>query len=232
MDLDEAANDTGEADEQADEAPEEEFGLKFDFGPKPLAKLLRLSVAERLKWLWGSPLPPSEMAHRIMTTLDTDKKGSLPLSALDFILKQIQGQLSLSKETFDLAEVCSAPPFFSLSTTLQRKLGTVDLFDADLAFMRTGFMRSNHSPSFQAQSDNLFDVFMRVALMGPKWSVITIFYCVHDPRWCKQDTGALLRVCVHYFRRFSLHISARPTVGRIPSDRLTSQTYSALLGAL
>jgi hypothetical protein len=115
MDLDEAANDTGEADENADEAPEEEFGLKFDFGPKPLAKLLRLSVAERLKWFWGSPLPPSEMAHRIMTTLDTDKKGSLPLSALDFILKQIQGQLSLSKETFDLAEVCSASPFFSLS---------------------------------------------------------------------------------------------------------------------
>jgi hypothetical protein len=115
MDLDEAANDTGEADEKAEEAPEEEFGLNFDFGQKPLAKLLRLSLAERLKWFWGSPLPPSEMAHRIMTTLDTDKKGSLPPSALDFILKQIQGQLPLSKETFDLAEVCSAPPYFSLS---------------------------------------------------------------------------------------------------------------------
>jgi hypothetical protein len=115
MDLDEAANDTGEADEKADEAPEEEFGLNFDFGPKPLAKLLRLSLAERLRWFWGRPLSPSEMAQRIMATLDTDKKGSLPLSALDFILKQIQGQLPLSKETFDLAEVCSASPYYSLS---------------------------------------------------------------------------------------------------------------------
>jgi hypothetical protein len=125
MDLDEAANTTGDGDEDEQNVKvEEEFGLQFDFGSKPLAKLLRLNLVERLKWFCGFPLSTGEMAQRIMTTLDTEKKGSLPVAALDFILKQIQGQLSLSKETFDLAEVCSASLCFScqIASTLHQSV--------------------------------------------------------------------------------------------------------------
>lgn len=113
MDLDEAANVTadvggGEEEDGEDGNAVEEFGLELNFGPKPLAKMLGLSVLEQLKWLAGFPLPTSEIAHRIMTTLDREGTGTLPRSALDFIVKHIQDELPLSKETFDLAEVCFA----------------------------------------------------------------------------------------------------------------------------
>jgi hypothetical protein len=113
MDLDEAANVTAgddadavnESDEK-EEPPENKFGAQFNFGPKPLAPMLGLTLVEKLKWGSGFPLSPHEIARRMMATLDTDKKGTLPLEAFDFILRQIQGQLPLSKETWDLAEVC------------------------------------------------------------------------------------------------------------------------------
>jgi hypothetical protein len=123
MNLDEAANTSGDGEEVEQGAqPEEAFGSKLDLGPNPWVELLRLSLVERVKWFWGFPLSSSEMAQRIMTTLDIEKKGSLPLSALDFILKNIQGHLPLTKESFDLAEVCSASLCFSCNTAWYYKL--------------------------------------------------------------------------------------------------------------
>lgn len=114
MDLDEAGKlepdggGGGKDEDVIDRDGEEEFGADLNFGPKPLAKLLNLSILERIKWSAGFPLSTSEVAHRIMLTLDTSQSGTLPLSALDFVLKQIQGEILVSKETFDLAEVCNA----------------------------------------------------------------------------------------------------------------------------
>ena len=114
MDLDEAANTAAEngggdeADGEEDHV-KDEFGVDLHFGNKPLARMLKMSLLENLKWAAGFPLPASEIAHRIMVALDTEHEGSLPVSALDFILKHIEGELPLSKETFDLAEVCSEP---------------------------------------------------------------------------------------------------------------------------
>lgn len=109
LDLDEAANEAGGGggDEEGNESGDEleEFGLDLDFGPKPLARILSLTLLENFKWLAGFPLSPAEIAHRIMKAIDTQGTGSLPVSAIDFILKQVQGELPLSKETFDLAEV-------------------------------------------------------------------------------------------------------------------------------
>lgn len=111
MDLDEAANATRGAcgDEEGNETGEEseEFGEGLDFGPKPLARILSMTVAENLKWLAGFPLSAQEISRRIMNALNTEGTGSLPVSAIDFILKQVQGELPLSKESFDLAEVRS-----------------------------------------------------------------------------------------------------------------------------
>ena len=114
MDLDEAANTAAEngGGDDADgeeENDHDEFGGGLHFGNKPLAGMLKMSLLENLKWVAGFPLPASEIAHRIMVALDTEHEGSLPVSALDFILKHIEGELPLSKETFDLAEVCSEP---------------------------------------------------------------------------------------------------------------------------
>jgi hypothetical protein len=108
MDLDEAANITNEGGDDEDGNNEEgleEFGAGLNFGHRPLAKLLAMSLLERLKWHAGFPLPVTEIAQRIMMTLDAERSGSLPLTAVDFLLKQLQGELPLSKETFDLAEV-------------------------------------------------------------------------------------------------------------------------------
>lgn len=111
LDLDEAANtaaDKGEDGDGEEEKHEDEFGYGLNFGNRPLARMLKMSVLENLKWVAGFPLPASEIGHRVMMALDTDHSGFLPVSALDFILKQIQDELPLSKETFDLAEVRTA----------------------------------------------------------------------------------------------------------------------------
>jgi hypothetical protein len=86
-----------------------EFGQEFNFGSKPLSRMLRLTTVEQVKWKLGFPLPTEEIARRLFGTLDYMHRGSLPLSALDFIVKQLQLQLPCSKETFDLAEVRLLP---------------------------------------------------------------------------------------------------------------------------
>lgn len=111
LDLDEAANvgaDSGVADDEAlSDGEVEEFGKNLNLGSRPFAALIRLTLLERLQWMAGFPLKNTEIAHRIMMKLDKERTGNLPLVALDFILKQIQGELPISKETFDLAEVWS-----------------------------------------------------------------------------------------------------------------------------
>ena len=107
MGLDEAANDgPGAENEALSDCEDQEFGLHLNLGSRPFAALIGLSMLEKLQWMAGFPLKNTEVAHRIMMTLDTERTGNLPLAAMDFILKQIQGELPISKETFDLAEVC------------------------------------------------------------------------------------------------------------------------------
>jgi hypothetical protein len=103
----EMANAEKAAQAQLEQEKMDEITALFASYNGNLQDVMQLSRLQKIKWRFEMYPTSADIATRLFSSINSTKSPYLPIAVLDFIIKQIQDEFPVTKQTYDFAEVIS-----------------------------------------------------------------------------------------------------------------------------
>ena len=114
-DLDDAEATTAalEQERREDQTEAEALQELFTGNEAGFKGLMKLSLLESMRWRLGWRPSAARCAERVMAFIDVNSNDQVSMRALDILVRHLEGEFHVSKETLDVFEV--RPPRCALS---------------------------------------------------------------------------------------------------------------------
>jgi hypothetical protein len=103
----EAANAQKAEQAQLEQEGMDEIEELFASHRNNLQDVMQLSRLQKLKWRFKMYPTSATVATHLFSIINTRKSPHLPMAVLDFLIKHIQDEFPVTKQTYDFAEVIS-----------------------------------------------------------------------------------------------------------------------------